>query len=345
MILILSSPADVHATAVLDRLHAAAADAAILDLGEFPRNGRLSMRFEPQGELDWSLEWPGLGTQPLHECGAVWYRRPQPFELDPALTDAGYRAFAHGECHEAIQGLWHAHRAAWMNPPERDETAHRKPLQLRAATEVGLTVPRTCITNSPAAARRFVAAEGIERTVYKSFSATERDWRETRLLRRPELDLIDRVRHAPVIFQEFVPARYDLRITLVGSAVFAAAIDAGRSEYPLDFRMDLDRCSMQPWALPPEIERRLLALMARLGLVYGAVDMRLTPDDRYVFLEVNPAGQWLFVEDRTGLPIASALAGWLATEDRRHRRIIERRWTPRGRRPAAAAGGWRAAAR
>ena len=55
--------------------------------------------------------------------------------------------------------------------------------------------------------------------------------------------------------------------------------------------------------------------MARLGLRYGAVDLRRTPDGRYVFFEVNPAGQWLFVEERTGLPITERVAALLGALD------------------------------
>jgi glutathione synthase/RimK-type ligase-like ATP-grasp enzyme len=52
--------------------------------------------------------------------------------------------------------------------------------------------------------------------------------------------------------------------------------------------------------------------MRRLGLEYGAIDLRLTPDGEYVFFEVNPAGQFLFVEHACGLPISAALAARLA---------------------------------
>jgi hypothetical protein len=48
--------------------------------------------------------------------------------------------------------------------------------------------------------------------------------------------------------------------------------------------------------------------MRRLGLVYGAIDLRLTPEGRYVFLEINPSGQFLYVEHATGQPITAALA-------------------------------------
>jgi len=61
-----------------------------------------------------------------------------------------------------------------------------------------------------------------------------------------------------------------------------------------------------------DVSDKLLALLQRLGLVYGAIDMRRTPDGEYYFFEVNTAGEFLFVEDRTGQPIARAIADWLA---------------------------------
>ena len=64
--------------------------------------------------------------------------------------------------------------------------------------------------------------------------------------------------------------------------------------------------------LPAQLTRQLLALQKRLGLVYGAVDLRQTDAGEYYFLEVNPAGQWLFCEERAGLPITQAHAELLA---------------------------------
>jgi glutathione synthase/RimK-type ligase-like ATP-grasp enzyme len=224
--------------------------------------------------------------------------------------------FAMNEAQEALSGLWYALDAFWVNDPARDLVAHRKAFQLRVAQDVGLRVPATLITNDPDAARSFVDARGYRDVVYKAFSATETDWRETRIMRQDELPLLDHVRYAPVIFQEYVEALYDLRVTVVGDEVFAAAIHSQETAYTVDFRMDIENAEIETVSLPDEVEDRVRALMTRLGLVYGAIDMRLDRDDRYVFLEVNPAGQWLFVEEKSGQPIASALAEVLVTNDR-----------------------------
>ena len=68
--------------------------------------------------------------------------------------------------------------------------------------------------------------------------------------------------------------------------------------------------------------------MKRLGLVYGAIDLRRTPAGDYVFLEVNTAGEFLFVEERTGQPIAAAVADWLTKPGSRTRAADRRRSEP-----------------
>ena len=129
-----------------------------------------------------------------------------------------------------------------------------------------------------------------------------------RLVKDQELAQIDAVRYAPVIFQEYVPALYDLRVTVIGRQIFAAAIHSQETAYTVDCPMDIGRARMKAVELPEAVRNQLFALMDTLGLVYGAIDLRLRPDGTCVFLEVNPAGQFLFIEAATGQPIAHTLA-------------------------------------
>lgn len=312
MIVVVSHRADDHATEVLDALARVGHPAVLVDTALFPSQASLTQRFG-SGHPRWELTQNG-GRVDLAECRAAWWRRPQGFTLDPGL-DAEVSAWTYTECHEAMAGMWAALDATWVNPPALDEAAHHKPYQLAVATDVGLPIPKTLITNDPAAARAFAEEVGIEQTVYKTFLASENHWRETRILRRDELDLLDRVALAPVIFQQYVPAEADVRVTVLGDRLFAAAIRPAPGGYAVDYRMDIDGATFTPTELSPETERRLHALMDRLGLVYGAVDLRRTIDGD-VFLEVNPAGEWRFVEERTGQPISAAMADLLVSLDR-----------------------------
>ena len=107
----------------------------------------------------------------------------------------------------------------------------------------------------------------------------------------------------------------DYRVTVVDGQAFAAEIDATATSHPADMRMVLGEAVVRPAVLPSQVVDALNRLMVRLGLVYGAIDLRLTPDGDYVFFEVNPAGLWLFAEERTGLPITAAVAEALARRD------------------------------
>lgn len=314
MILIVSYPTDDHTVGVLSALNRLGHPAVLIDTARFPSDASLSQRFDgDQRSYEWSTDGRSID---LTACRAGWWRRPQAFTLQPGIS-LDVMSFTYSECHEAVAGLWAALDLNWVNPPELDEVAHHKPYQLAAAAEVGLTVPRTIVTNDPNVARKFIAALGPERTVYKTFLASEQCWRETRVVRPVELELLDSVRLAPVIFQEYVPAIADVRVTVVGERMFAAVIIPAPGGYDLDYRMDMDGASFEPAELPVETQQGIHALMKRLGLVFGAVDLRRTPDDRYVFLEVNPAGEWRFVEERTGQPITHAVAELLTGLDQR----------------------------
>ncbi|OYR38391.1 hypothetical protein DJ82_12510 [Halorubrum sp. Ib24] len=322
MILVVSEADDDHARAVLDRLERRGVAARLLDTSAFPQRLSLSMTYArtdgdgtgADGDDEPALH-ARLGDLELADCGAVWWRRPQPFDLSPELTGNVDRSFAYRECQAAIGGLWRTLDAEWMNHPTHDEEAARKPYQLRVAQQIGFEIPETCITNDPARAQAVVDAHGASKTVYKAFTGTEAAWRETRVLRDGETDVIAAVRHAPVIFQEYVPAGVDLRITVVDGEVFPAEIHSQETAYPVDYRMNVDRARVEPADLPDDIRDRLREYVDRLGLVYGAIDMRRRPDGQHVFLEINPSGQWLFMEERTGQPITETVARVLAEAD------------------------------
>ena len=316
MILILSHPADDHANGVLSRLARRKHPATLLDSSDFPARASLTQYFTEGGAR---VIYTSAGRQvDLTDCHAAWWRRPLPYTLHDGM-DPDAASFTYTECHEAFGGALALLKVAWVNPPHLDERAHHKPLQLATAAEVGLCVPRTLITNDPDDARQFIAELGMARTIFKTFLASEQHWRETRLLRDDELAQLDSVSLAPVIFQEYVAAEADIRVTITGDRMFATAIRPGPDSYAIDFRMDMAAASFEPTSLPDDVAANLRALMRALGLVYGAADFRRTPDGNHVFLEVNPAGEWLFVEERTGQPITEAMADLLIRLDYRQR--------------------------
>lgn len=314
MILVVSHDED-HTRAVVRRLRADGREVVRLDLADFPAHGEITLEYGAAGEPAYTVRTPTVHAR-LDGCRAAWWRRVRPFTVDRGLDTFRDQSFAVSETGQALHGLFHSLRCTWVNPPALDGTAHHKPYQWEMARRTGLALPRTLVTNDPGRARRFIQETGVGRTVFKAFVASAGAWRETRLVRTEDLAALDAVRYAPVIFQEYVPGT-DLRVTVVGDRVFAAEIDASRTGYPVDMRMVVNEARVRPVTLPSAVTGRLLRLMRALGLVYGAVDLRRRAGGEYVFLEVNPAGQWLFVEERTGLPITAEVAALLSRLDGR----------------------------
>lgn len=315
MILIISSPDDIHAKPVMQSLEARGIEAFMLDFSEYPQKYHLSISFDgTSNRQKYMLSGEGREID-LADFRVVWWRRPQYYNVHPEITAPEDRSFAYIEAHSAWSGLLLAlDNVFWINHPTREEEGSRKVYQLRVAQEIGLRIPDTCITSDPRSAEAFIDKHGSGNVIYKAFSGTEKDWRETRMLKENEVAMIDGVKYAPVIFQEYIPGSVDLRITVIGDEIFAGAIYTENASYKVDFRMVMDEAELRAFELPAALKKQLLQYMRRMNLVYGAIDMRLTPDGEYVFLEVNPSGQWLFVEVGTGLKITDSLVGLMAAK-------------------------------
>lgn len=311
MILVVSYPEEEHTALVTGHLARAGREVTQIDLSDFPAKCAMEAHWCNEENPNFLIEHGG-GEVDLNAAKAVWWRRVRPFEVDASISQEQHRAFAHSETSQAVHGVLDSLQCPWINPREADAAAHHKPYQWTVARQLGLKLPRTLVTTQMQAAREFIEAIGTGKVVFKAFLASIQEWRETRLVEQEDIDRLELVRYAPVIFQEYISG-VDLRITMIGESIFAAEIDARNTSYPVDMRMVVGEGKVSAVTLPDRIQTQLRNLMRRLNLVYGAIDMRRTDDGEYFFLEVNPAGQWLFVEQRTGQPIARALADLLCT--------------------------------
>ncbi|TRZ42554.1 MvdC/MvdD family ATP grasp protein [Robertkochia solimangrovi] len=306
MILTVSFPEEEHTEKVHEILFRKGKEFVLFDLSQFPSSTGFGLRISDDTEESTLL----INNRAIH-CETIkagWWRRVRPFTINGSNPQDN--AFIQSEASQAIDGLLDKLQCPWINPRKDDEIAHRKIYQWSVARRIGLNLPRTLVTNDPMKARAFIRDLGIGNVVYKAFLASINDWRETRILKETDLQFIENVSIAPVIFQEYIEG-VDLRITVVGDKIFPVSIDARKTSYPADMRMVVGESVVGIEALPKEIEKKIFLLQKTLNLAYGAIDMRRTNDGKYVFFEVNPAGQWLFAEQHTGLPITEAVANLL----------------------------------
>jgi MvdC family ATP-grasp ribosomal peptide maturase len=279
----------------------------------FPSSVKLSAR---AGDERAAHLYTNAGEQiSAAEVRAVWARKLWMPRMADDL-DERYRLMCVRESAAALEGFLDAlHDARWVNDLQRERAAENKQRQLRLAARAGLRVPRTLVTNDPAAARQFFAeTEGqtvakLLRPLTVSMDAAQ-PFVYTSRVREEDLACAEALRHSPMVFQELIPKARELRVVCVAGEAFAGALDAsGTSRGQTDWRRaEPGECRWQKAQLPAEVASGLRALMSELSLVFGAVDLIRTPSGEHVFLEVNPSGEWGMLERDLGLPISEAIA-------------------------------------
>jgi RimK-like ATP-grasp domain len=310
LIVIFAREDDRHAVAVagiLERNHGKAV--SIVNLSAFPALLRLGARFSPVERGGFFIDPQGRRTD-FAAIESFWWRRPQALLPDPAITDAQAQQFAVQESLSALYGVLRCCPGLWVNDIEHDSNADYKPRQLAAMQRIGLPLPDTLITNDPDEARAFFDAHRGE-VVYKAFNQRGLIWLPTRRLAADDLVHLDALRFAPVIFQQLIEGVRDIRVTVVGDQVFATEF-AIENAGCIDHRLLLATAPCAAHRLPGAVERQALRLVRELGLEYGSIDLRMTAAGEYFFFELNTAGEFLYLEERTGQPIAAAVAAHLA---------------------------------
>jgi glutathione synthase/RimK-type ligase-like ATP-grasp enzyme len=239
---------------------------------------------------------------------AAWFRRP----AAPTITGTTAPAFVEREAVGFLESLWEATSWLWINRPSAVRYAEHKPLQLIAARQAGLMVPATLITNSPRRAREFVRPRSAIAKAVVGGRVTEEgtDYAVfTNALTIDDLSSETAVRSSPTTFQQRVPVGADLRVTIVGRRLFAVKIFvADRQPHEVDWRAaEPKRLSYERCDLPGEIAASCLELMRGLSLNFGALDFIVGPEGEHVFLEINPSGQWGWIERQVDVPITDAI--------------------------------------
>lgn len=318
MILILSEDTDPHVTYVTPLLEASGAEYLWFDPARFPADAEILLSFDQPGRVRTVLRYGGRDVD-LSRVTAVWSRRPKPPVPAPEITGDRQRRWVTREGQELLTGMWQSLDCLWVPGKRRDsDMGYNKPHHLALAARLGFHVPRTLMTNSPDAFLKFYAE--CEGRIVAKVMLDPRVWRDeeehvffTQVIRRRDMISYRAIRYAPVIVQEYIPKQVELRITVVGARVFTAEIHSQASRATRhDWRhYDIDRTPHRPHRLPPDIEALCLTLVQALGLCFGAIDMILTPEGKYVFVEINSNGQWAWIQDLTGLPIAEAIADLL----------------------------------
>ena len=293
-----------------------------LNTDRFPVDPRtsLSVGLDKNSTVSFHLQGQAnLNTENIKSC---WSRQPGVPQTILA-TPYGYERLAKEESKATLWSLYTSMDTFWMNNPLATRSLKDNKLhQMKAAVKIGFRIPDSIITTKADDLIAFceihggeVALKMISGHVFNTGDVKNLDCVYTQKISMEEIkERKERIRWCPDFDQEYIPKKVELRVTVVNNAIFPCLIHSQESKRTLhDWRRyDFEKVKHEKTLLPVEIENKIIKLMQQLNLSFGAFDFILTPDDEYVFLEVNSSGQWGWIEDITKMPISEAIANTLA---------------------------------
>jgi glutathione synthase/RimK-type ligase-like ATP-grasp enzyme len=322
-VIILASPKDSHAALGDLMLKAEGINSLIIDYSDFPDRARLSISQTGCSE-NTQLELDGL-TYDLSSVRSIWVRKMQRFKV--RQKNGIYAMLALEELIDFLNDGFENIGSFWL--PGRWTTMlaweKRRGRMLSLAKRVGFKIPDTLITQEPRELIDFyerhngnIIAKKYYRGIFPAYNLPGHvtNWGSfsfTKPVRPLDFKYLHQLCEMPVVFQEQIPKQLELRITVVGTQVFAAAIRSQETHRTKqDWRLyDTSNTEYFIYDLPDSIADACVNIAAEMDLTYGAIDMIETPSGDLYFLEINPAGQSLWIEERTGLPITDCICRML----------------------------------
>lgn len=254
------------------------------------------------------------------DFSCVWCRRPF-MELtleEQNYTGVDFRIWKN-EWNKTLLGLYNSIKELpWLNPLRKAYKGENKYYQMELANAIGLDMPDTLISNNKKELVSFV--KKYDKVLMKLMSQEiydlgENDFRGfyTNVITEKDLEKFGELEENPIVLQPYIEKEYEVRYTIVGDRHFACKIDSQKSERAkYDWRRyDIPNTPHSAIEPPKSIRNKVSKMLTVLGIEYGAFDFIVTPDDEWIFLEVNCMGQWLWIEQLANLPISDAIVDWL----------------------------------
>ncbi|MBZ9625614.1 hypothetical protein G9F71_022555 [Clostridium sp. FP2] len=243
------------------------------------------------------------------EIDAIYYRKPVFPKLDE--YNSMYHNMMYKEILTAIIGIIEVFKGRCLTKPSILRNAENKIVQMSIAREIGFRLPQSCITNSPNEARKFYNSNiSIVKpiSVGKVISGDKIEYIQTNMV--DEDFNIEDIRLSPCYFQQYIKKDFEVRVTVINSIFYTVKID---SSDKVDWRKTSSNNIYNIIELPGEIKEQCSRMLRIMGLDFGAFDF-IVSNNEYYFLEVNPNGQWYWLEDILHLDISKSVFEYLAGE-------------------------------
>lgn len=254
---------------------------------------------------------------PISDINVAWHLREGASSSEKENEDIE-RRFAQNESRAALRSFFSLLPCVWVNRKENvDRLSSNKLYQQLMAQKCGLLTPRTLISNDPASVAEFSVSDGdilLKSMGYIKLDDNGEYFLYSQRFAPSELrEAKQAIRRCPIFAQEYIEKSCEHRVMVIGNRVLSCKINSQASEKTkIDWRhYDFENVAHTASELPMPVQDSLKRFMSEVGLRYGAIDLVETPQGDFVFLEINPSGQWGWIADLTGLPIPEAVADML----------------------------------
>ena len=313
-VLLFTNKEDVTTDFIVRELKRQEIDFYRFNTEELSKSVKIDLNFEKEKYL--LIDKLDNKTYNLLDFTDIYYRRPElPLYDDEGLTD-GEKSFLQIEIYYTLEGVYRLLSGKhWFNNVFAIRNAENKIYQLLLAKEVGLTIPSTLISNHYDSVEQYL--EKGNHIIKPVHNARIKDEKHPQIVYTSEIK--QTIKKAEAEFnvnylQKKIEKRCDVRATFVEEKCFAVIIDSQKlEETRVDWRKGEHILHHTPIELPREIRLKCIQLMKRLDLHYGAIDFVLDKQGNYFFLEINPNGQWAWIEHLTGLPISKEIVKCLCS--------------------------------
>ncbi len=312
-------PLSIVIVTIADDLHAEAIRHELRDRFDTKCSIVECDRVSASSSIDWSIDASceqclvrsSDGIVDLADVSLVWWRRARSAQVELPLTDnEAHVDLVNNDCRAALFGIFlSSFQGRWISDPIATERAGNKLVQLAAAKAFGFRIPTTLVSQDPQTIATFF--DEVDRVILKPVFGTPHELCFTQFLTKAHLANAESLRISPAIYQEFIPGTRHVRLNCFGDRSYAAIIETD----DLDWRADLN-VPISDWPVPESLHHAIRGLLDKLNLEMGVVDVKLQPDDQPVFLEINPQGQFLFLEGLTGRKYTEIFAEYLSAQAR-----------------------------
>ena len=205
-------------------------------------------------------------------------------------------------------------KCTWINHPINTFEAENRLNQLLIAKQLGFNVPETSITNVPESGQTFLESHA-NNTIVKVLHHHEIISKQvshrflTTSVNPDMVSKLDQLKFAPLIFQEQIPNQEEIRITIVGNKLFPVKITTNKdkNEYSDLHKIQEKDLRFQHLEIDKKFRRMCLKMNRVLGLSISSLDFIVNSSGVVYFLEVNPIGDWNWLEQHLKLSITETL--------------------------------------